>query len=241
MLGCVWHHSLCPSSQKAMPTPCPADSVLFLIKIQLQGLFDFFILLKIRPQNAKTYANAKHNNKKLTTLLHILKERLGLGPICVLNEVLIEFLFPLNQQASVNTSLGRWKALKRHLIRLAVIQIIGGKLLNGQFLPGNMKAIQIRGNAGLKEVGLTQLVKSWRPSSPKTCEHFFFLFFLAAGCLWLPLHPAHQGCNLQSQTGRGRSWTAWEQGRCTLPAWAGWGLECSWQLAAVKITPGDCR
>lgn len=177
MLGCVWHHSLCPSSQKAMPTPCPADSALFLIKIQLQGLFDFFILLKIRPQNAKTYANAKHNNKKLTTLLHILKERLGLGPICVLNEVLIEFLFPLNQQASVNTSLGRWKALKRHLIRLAVIQIIGGKLLNGQFLPGNMKAIQIRGNAGLKEVGLTQLVKSWRPSSPKTCEHFFFLFF----------------------------------------------------------------
>lgn len=37
------------------------------------------------------------NNKKLTTLLHILKERLGLGPICVLNGVLIEFLFPLNQ------------------------------------------------------------------------------------------------------------------------------------------------
>ena len=90
-----------------MPTPCPADSALFLIKIQLRGLFDFFILLKIRPLNAKIYANAKHNNKKLTTLLHILKERLGLGPICVLNEVLIEFLFPLNQHASVNTSLGR--------------------------------------------------------------------------------------------------------------------------------------
>lgn len=121
---------------------------------------------KIRPLNAKTYANAKHNNKKLTTLLHILKARLGLGSICVLNEVLVELLFPLNQRASVNTSLGRWKALKRHLIRLAVIQIIGGKLLNGQFLPGNMKVIQIRGNAGLKEIGLTQFVKSRRPSSP---------------------------------------------------------------------------
>lgn len=46
------------------------------------------------------------------------------------------------------------------MIRLAVIQIIGGKLLNGQFLPGNMKVIQIRGNVGLKEVGLTQFVKS---------------------------------------------------------------------------------
>lgn len=52
------------------------------------------------------------------------------------------------------------RPLKRHLIRLAVIQIIGGKLLNGQFLPGNMKAIQIRVNVGLREVGLTQLVKS---------------------------------------------------------------------------------
>lgn len=139
MLGSAWCHSLCPSPQEAMPTPCPADSALFLIKIQLRGLFDYFILVKIRPQNAKTYANVKHNNKKLTTLLHILKERLGLGPICVLKEVLIEFLFPLNQRASVNTSLRRWKALERHLIRLAVIQIIGGKLLNGQFLPGNMK------------------------------------------------------------------------------------------------------